>query len=185
MMKKYFVLLFFLASCGLHPIYKTSSETSDQSQNYKQELASIKVEISRKKLNQNLKNNLEKILNPEAIKIEPRYLIIIDLQKSLSSTFTNFTGSSGRNKVTLTASYQLKDLNSEEIIATGVANANDDFDVEDKRFANYITEETIADRLTLSVARNIRDLLINDIINNYKNKDKELQKLKDKSDTNS
>jgi LPS-assembly lipoprotein len=180
-MKKYLLVLLFLASCGLRPIYKISSEISDQSQNYKQELASIKVEITRKKLNQNLKNNLEKILNPEDIKTDPKYLITVSLQRSLSSTFTNFTGSSGRNKVTLTAKYQLKDLNSEEIIAAGSTTANDDFDVENKRFANYITEETIADNLTLTIARNIRNLLINDIVNNYKNKDKERKEFKDKS----
>ncbi len=171
-MKRYFLLFLFLTSCGLHPIYKTNNKISDQSQSYRKELASIIVLVERKKLNQDLKNNLEKTLNPEGIKTDPKYSISITLSRSLSSTFTNFTGSSGRNKVTLVANYQLKDLTSEEVIATGTTVAKDDFNVQDeKRFANYIAEDAIASNLTLIIARNIRDLLINDIVNNYKSKD--------------
>jgi hypothetical protein len=170
-MKRYFILFLFLTSCGLHPIYKTDNKISNQSQSYQRELASITVYVTRKKLNQNLKNNLEKVLNPEDIKTDPKYLISITLSRSLSSTFTNFTGSSGRNKVTLIADYELKDLSSGDIIARGVTTAKDDFDVKDKIFANYIAEDVIADNLTLIIARNIRDLLINDIVNNYKSKD--------------
>jgi len=170
-MKRYFLLFLFLTSCGLHPIYKTGNKISNQSQSYKRELASIKVEVVRKKLNQDLKNNLEKVLNPEDIKTDPKYSISITLTRSLSSTFTNYTGSSGRNKVTLVASYELKDLSSGDVIATGTAIAKDDFDVGDKRFANYIAEDAIAENLTVIIARNIRDLLVNDIVNNYKSKD--------------
>jgi hypothetical protein len=170
-MKRYFLLFLFLTSCGLHPIYKTNNKISDQSQSYRKELASIMVLVERKKINQDLKNNLEKTLNPEGIKTDPKYSISITLSRSLSSTFTNFTGSSGRNKVILVANYQLKDLNSKEVIATGTTAAKDNFDVEDKSFANYIAEDAIASNLTLIIARNIRDLLINDIVNNYKSKD--------------
>lgn len=177
-MRKYFLLslVLFLVACGLHPIYKADNKISDKSQAYIQELAAIKVDIPRKKLNQNFKNNLEKILNPNDIKTEPKYLISVTLTKSLASTFTNFTGSSGRNKVILTAGYQLKDLNSGEIIASASTNAQDDFNIENQRFANYIAEDTITENLTLIIAKNIRDLLINDIVSNYKSKDTDKDK---------
>ncbi len=174
-MKRYFILvqILFLTACGFHPIYKTDNKISDKSQAYSQELASIKVEISRKRLNQDLKNNLEKVLNPDNIKTDPRYLLSINLDRALTSTFTNFTGSSGRNKVILTATYKLKDLISGDIIASATTTAQDDFNVEDKRFANYVAEDAIAENLTFIIAKNIRDLLINDIVNNYKAKDKQ------------
>ena len=181
-MKKYFLLFLFLslASCGLRPIYQIDNKISDKSQAYRQELASIKVDIARKRLNQNLKNNLEKILNPDDIKTDPKYLISVTLKKSLTSTFTNFTGSSGRDKVILTASYKLKDLNSGDVIAGATTTAQDDFDVRDKRFANYAAEDAISENLTLIIAKNIRDLLINDIVNNYKAKDVDKDKITNK-----
>ncbi|MFT5703863.1 MAG: hypothetical protein ACJAZX_000206 [Rickettsiales bacterium] len=160
-------MLTSLSSCGFHTIY-SDNKISSKSKAYNEELASIKVEISRSKLNQDLKNNLEDILNPNNIQESPKYSINIILNKSITPTFINSFGSSGRNKVTLDANYRLKDLITGLIIATGNATANDDFDVEDKRFANYITEQSIASNLTLIIAQNIRNLLINDIVNNYK-----------------
>ncbi|MCE3254557.1 MAG: hypothetical protein K0R25_51 [Rickettsiaceae bacterium] len=164
---------FLVSSCGFRPIYKTDNKISEEGREYKQELASIKIETVRKKLNQDLKNNLERILNPDNLQNEPRYSINISLSKSVISTFITSTGSSGRNKVTLTADYQLKDLNTGEIIATGQTSAKDDFNVENKRFGNYIAEEVIASNLTLLLAQNIRNLLIKDIVNDYKVKEKE------------
>ena len=165
-----FVAFILLSSCGFHAIYATDNKISKNSGEYRQELASIKIEIARNKLNQDLENNLEKTLNPDEIKSDAKYSLSISLNKSLSSTFTTSTGSSGRNKVILTAVYKLKDLNTGEVIAGGTTDAKDDFDVEDKRFANYIAEESIASNLTLIIAQNIRNLLINDIVNNYKTK---------------
>ena len=171
--KIYFLIILSLfSSCGFHAIYRSDNKISDKSQGYNEELASINVEVTRKKLNQDLKNNLEQVLNPDGIKVDAKYSINISLDKNTVSTFTTYTGSSGRNKVILTANYQLKDLKSGEVIATGTATAKDDFNVEQiNRFANYIAEDNIASNLTLIIAQNIRNLLINDIVNNYKVRD--------------
>jgi len=174
--KIYFLIILSLfSSCGFHAIYRSDNKISDKSQGYNEELASINVEVTRKKLNQDLKNNLEQVLNPDGIKVDAKYSINISLDRNTVSTFTTYTGSSGRNKVILTANYQLKDLKSGEVIATGTATAKDDFNVENNvknnRFANYIAEDNIASNLTLIIAQNIRNLLINDIVNNYKVRD--------------
>lgn len=173
-MKKIFLLL-FISSCGFKPIYKSESQFSANNQNYIEELAAIQIKPERKKINQELRNHLENVLNPNYIKVEPRYLLSFKLSKGVVSTFTNFTGSSGRNKVILTVDYELRDLNSKKIIATATTTARDDYDVEEKRFANYITEESIASNLTFNIAQNIRNLLINDIINNFKSKENNQQ----------
>ena len=171
--KIYFLIILSLfSSCGFHAIYRSDNKISDKSQGYNEELASINVEVTRKKINQDLKKNLEQVLNPDGIKVDAKYSINISLDKNTVSTFTTYTGSSGRNKVILTANYQLKDLKSGEVIATGTATAKDDFNVEQiNRFANYIAEDNIASNLTLIIAQNIRNLLINDIVNNYKVRD--------------
>lgn len=156
-----------LSSCGFRAIYN-DNKISEDSKSYNQELASIQVQTVRKKINQDLKNNLEDILNPDGIEIQKKYVIDVDLTKRIASTFTTTTGSSGRNKVTLTANYRLKDLESGELIATGSTFAKDDFNVGLGRFANYTTEEEITSNLTIILAQNIRNLLINDIVNSYK-----------------
>jgi hypothetical protein len=109
------------------------------------------------------------VLNPDGIQIDPKYLLSVTLVKSLTSTFTTSIGSSGRNKVILTANYNLKDLQTGDIIDIGVAMAQDDFDVEVKRFANYTTQDTIEMNLTKIIAQNIR----NSLIRGLSQKDKE------------
>jgi len=171
-------LSFCLVSCNLRPIYQTNKHLAEQNYaeknyaeknyDYQQDLATITIKIDRKKLNQDLKHNLEKSFNPNDIKVDAKYLLTVTLSKSLTSTFISYDGSSGRNKVILTANYQLQDLNSDKIIATGITSANDDFNVGSKKFANYTAEDAIATNLTLIIADNIRNLLINDIINNHK-----------------
>jgi hypothetical protein len=170
-MKILLISLLLVSSCGFQTIYGTGNNISSKSAAYNEELASIKVQIPRSKLNQDLKNNLEKILNPDDIEVDSKYLIKIDLETRIASTFTTDTGSSGRNKVILNAKYELIDINSEELIATGSVLAKDDYDLGENRFANYITEENISSNLTLIIAQNIRNLLIRDIVNNYKIRD--------------
>ncbi|MFT6077462.1 MAG: hypothetical protein ACJA02_000467 [Myxococcota bacterium] len=166
---KFFLLLniLILSSCGFQTIY-SNNKISSKSKAYNEELAAITVKVSRKKLNQDLKNNLEKVLNPNNIEVDQKYSIDISLEKTVRTTFINDTGSSGRNKVILIANYKLRDFYTRQLISTGVVNATDDFDVENKRFANYAAEEAIASNLTKVVAHNIRNLLINDIVNSYK-----------------
>ena len=163
-----FLGFFLQASCGFHAVYEAENQISKKSKSYNEELASIKIEVPRSKLYQDLKNNLGNILNPNDVKIDPKYSINVTLKKTISSTFTTSTGSSGRNKITLNADYSLKDLYSGDVIANGNVSASDDFDVGIKRFANYIAEEAITSNLTNIIARNIRNSLIDDIINNYR-----------------
>jgi hypothetical protein len=163
-MKKLFAItsFLFIFSCGFQPIYQANNSSSQISN--KEDLASIKISQKRSRTNQELANNLDNLLNPKSIKIEPKYLLIITLRKTVSPTFITSTGSSGRNKVTLVANYKLKNIDSGAIISSGRSKAKDDFNViQDNRFANYIAEEEIVSNLTLLIAQDMRNLLINDV----------------------
>jgi hypothetical protein len=158
------IILILFSACGFQSVYKLDSEISGSGdENYKTELAAIEIKKERKLANQQLRNNLQDVLNPDGIKVDPKYLLSVTLQKSLTSTFTTSIGSSGRNKVILNAKYSLKSLESGDVISIGNATAQDNFDVENKRFANYITQETIEMNLTKIIAQNIRNSLIRDI----------------------
>ena len=87
----------------------------------------------------------------------------VKLTSKTSSTFTTSTGSSGRNKVTLIANYKLLDIESNDILGSGKISESGDFDIERKRFANYITEEQTIINLTKLIARDVRNMIINDL----------------------
>lgn len=172
MFKKFQLTLLLLLTlsqfgCGFQPIYKTNVKTNEV--NFEKKLASIKISGDRKRLFQKLQNNLEEILNPNKIDVPKEYLLVIKLSKQTSVTFINPTGSAGRNKVTLNVTYELKTIEDDDIVARGSTSAKDDFNVENKRFANYITEEEIELNLTRLIAQNLRDSLINDLFNKNKN----------------
>ena len=155
-------LLPTLFSCGFQVIYKERGNESDIS--YVTELAAIKIKKDRDRVSQELKNNLYDLLNPDYVKTEPKYFLILTNSETISPTFITSTGSSGRNKITLNVSYILKDLNNAAIIANGATSVNDNYDVSTSRFGTYTTENYIRNNLTKLAAQNIRNSLVNDLI---------------------
>lgn len=172
------VLLLTICSCGFQVIYKERGNESDIS--YVKELAAIKIKKDRDRVSQELKNNLYDLLNPDYVKTEPKYFLILTNSESISPTFITSTGSSGRNKITLNASYILRDLNSAAIIATGTTSVNDNYDLSTSRFGTYTAENYIRNNLTKLAAQNIRNSLVNDLIEMKKKCDAVL-KIEDKS----
>jgi hypothetical protein len=155
-------ILLSLFSCGFRVVYKDDNNKDSENFSYEKELAAIRIKKDRTKLDQDLKNSLYDLLNPEYIKVEPKYFLILKTQKNDTSTFTTATGSSGRNKVYLNVTYYLKDLKTAETIATGTTSVNDNYDVTESRFGTYTADEYVRSNLTKVAAQNIRNSLIND-----------------------
>lgn len=170
--RNFFILtsLLALVSCGFQVIYNEDDKKADSS--YEHELAAIVIKKDRTKLDQDLKNNLYDLLNPDYVKVEPKYFLILKTIKSLSSTFTTSTGSSGRNKIYINVDYELKNLDTGEIIAFGSTTVNDNYDVGNNRFGTYTAEEYVRLNLTKIAAQNIRNSLVNDLIEMRKKKSK-------------
>ena len=177
MFKKTLILLILLSlfNCGFQVIYKEDGEQKSQHFSYEQELAAIRIKKDRTKLEQDLKNNLYDLLNPESIKTEPKYFLILKTDKSTTSTFTNSTGSSGRNKIYINVGYELIDLATAEIIGFGNTSVNDNYDVALNRFGTYTADEYTRLNLTKVAAQNIRNSLVNDLTEMKKKRDKEVQ----------
>ncbi|MFM8186790.1 MAG: hypothetical protein ACKN9I_07690, partial [Alphaproteobacteria bacterium] len=110
------------------------------------------------------KSNLLDVLNPDNIKVEPKYFLEVTFISKISPTFTNITGSSGRNKLTITANYELKKLNDLKTVSSGKTEAYDSYDVDINRYGTYSAEEFVKENLTKVIAQNIRNLIVNDII---------------------
>lgn len=161
---KFFIItaLLFINSCGFTSVYyneKSESKTDD----YHNELILVKIKKYRSNISRELYRDLTGILNPHNLETEKKYLLDIKLKDKLSSTFTTSTGSSGRNKITLIANYKLTDIESGALIGYGKSDESSDFDVSYKRFANYTTEERVKLDLTELIAKDIRNMIINDL----------------------
>ncbi len=82
----------------------------------------------------------------------------------ITPTFITITGSSGRNKITLTASYVLKNLKNAETISEGHTSVNDNYDVTANRYGSHTAENYVRSNLTKIAAQNMRNSLVNDFI---------------------
>lgn len=155
-----FAIVLFVSSCGFEVIYREKNDGIS----YQKELAAIKIQKDAGRTSQLLRNELYDTFNPESIKTEPKYYIVVKLGKSIGSSFLASTGASGRNKVTLTASYEFRDIENSELISLGTTSASDNYDVELNRYGTYTAENYAERNLVGTIAKNIRNLLVNDII---------------------
>ncbi len=161
---KIFLLSFLLFSCGFQVIYKDQYIENSMAN----QLASIVIRGERKQLAQTLKNNLSDTLNPDYIKTDIKYFLELDISTSVGPTFTNVSGGSGRNKVVLTVKYILKNLKTSQQISEGSTEVFDSYDVSSNRFATYTADEFVKENLTKIVAQNIRNSIVNDLVEEIK-----------------
>jgi len=155
----FILLIFSISSCGLQVIYKDQFDENSIAH----QLASIRIKKDRNQLAQTLKNNLYDVLNPDYIKTEAKYFLELNLETSVSPTFTNITGGSGRNKATLKVSYVLKNIKTAQIISKGETDVYDSYDVSQNRYATYTADEYVKNNLTNVIAQKIRNSIVNDI----------------------
>jgi hypothetical protein len=162
MIKKFLVtsLVFTLVSCGFQVMYR--DEESHAS--YENDLAAIRIKKDRTAIDQKLKNNLYDLLNPDSTNVEAKYFLILDVTEAVSPTFITITGASGRNKITINVSYELKNLATATTISKGTTSVNDSYNVTDNRYSTDVADEYLRNNLTKVAAQNIRNSLVNDFI---------------------
>jgi hypothetical protein len=171
---KIFTLFIFLqiSSCGFHVIYDESNEFK-----YSNDLRAIAVQKNRTKLGQEIKNNLYDAFNPNHKETQKKYFLNIHILKSSSPTFITSTGASGRNKITITVEYKLRNIENAALISTGKASMSDNYDITKNRYATNVAEEYTTLNLAKTVSKDIRNLIVNDFIEvRRKCRDKDLKK---------
>ena len=170
MAKKIFfipLICLLISSCGFRVIYREGDAENNSS--YEQELATIRIQKDSGRLTQELRNALKDTFNPDYIDVEPKYILSLDMTKSVGGTFITSTGASGRNRVTLTINYTLKDAKTGDIVSIGSTVVNDNYDVQTNRYGTYVAEDYVRSNLVKIAAINIRNLLVNDLIELKKN----------------
>lgn len=160
------ILLLLLTSCGFQVIYKDQEKPNS----FAAELAAIRIKKERSKLDQQLKNNLYDVLNPDYLKIEPRYFLETKISSPLaSSSYITSTGAAGRKRVLVNVSYILRNVQTMQIISQGSTEANDNYDVSSNRYGTEIAEDYIKTNLTKIIAQNVRNAIVNDLIETKRN----------------
>jgi len=153
-------LIFSLSDCGLQVVYKDQSMSTSLSY----ELAGIRIKKDRTELSQQLRNNLYDVLNPDHIKASSKYFLILTLSQSSNPTFITTTGASGRNKISLIVNYELRNAENMQKITTGAVEMSDNYDISPNRFGTYTSQNYVENNLTKLIAQNIRNSLVNDLI---------------------
>lgn len=166
MLKRFIFLAIFISlpACGFKAVYN-DSKTAQQ---YEEDLASIRIKKNRTQIDQTIKNHLYDLLNPRLLDSEAKYILLLETKVSTSSTYTTDTGASGRNKVNLQINYTLKDLETAQTIGSGSTLVNDNYDITENRFGTYSADQYVTTNLTQIAAQNIRNSLVNDIIEKNK-----------------
>jgi hypothetical protein len=67
-------------------------------------------------------------------------------------------------KITLKINYELKNLATATTISAGSTSVNDNYDVSSNRYGTYSAENYVRTNLTKIAAQNIRNSLVNDLI---------------------
>ena len=166
------LLIFLSSSCGFQVIYKDQEKTDS----FAAELAAIRIKKERSTLDLQLKNNLYDVLNPDYLKIEPRYFLELKINTNTGWSYITSTGAAGRKRVTMNVSYILKDLKTMQAISEGKTDANDNFDVSENRYGTEVAEDYIKQNITKIIAQNIRNSIVNDLIELKRNCKNQTQK---------
>ncbi len=164
-------VLLFIATicigCGFTAIYgKTTYGRSEKASEpitklLDGELSKIAIQKGKDQLSQKLRNALYDLF---VQKPDPSYFMSLKVSVSVVPTYITGAGSSGRNRVTLIASYELKRLSDGKLIGKNSTSVYDNYSVSDIRYANYTSEEAIGMQLCELAALNIRDMAVSDLV---------------------
>ena len=146
--------LLLLAACGFHPLY-----ANRRSSGLDEQLASVKVAPVSDRIGQMLVRSLRDGLNPAGLKVAQRYALTMTLTRSLSDLAIRKDGTASREAYAAVVVYYLADAQQNNIVLTGVARANDSYDVGENPFTSTVAssdaDRKAADSMSQQIQRQI------------------------------
>ena len=144
-----------LAGCGFQPIYTQQ----DQSANAAVELQKVQVNLIQDRIGQKLHNNLLDRLNPRGRPSDPEYFLNVRLSTSKVDLGIQRDDTATRAKLTVIATYSLRDLN-DEIIFRGVSRSVSGYNIVESDYATQSAEFDAIDRSLRVISEEIRSRLV-------------------------
>ncbi|HWA45718.1 MAG TPA: LPS assembly lipoprotein LptE [Hypericibacter adhaerens] len=133
-----------LAGCGFHPLYGDHGAGGDTNA----ELAQVRVQPIPDRTGQLLYNKLRDRFNPRGKPAEPRYVLEVTVKERSDSLLLDPSDTSSRNNLELTASFQLREIQSGVTALQGRSQASISYDVLDSQYATIVSEQDVRDRAT-------------------------------------
>jgi LPS-assembly lipoprotein len=146
--------LLLLAACGFHPLY-----ANRRSSGLDEQLASVKVAPVSDRIGQMLVRSLRDGLNPAGLKVAQRYALTMTLTRSLSDLAIRKDGTASREAFAASAAFTLQDTQQNTTVLSGVARANDSYDVGENPFTSTVAssdaDRKAADSMSQQIQRQI------------------------------
>ncbi len=147
--------LLMLAGCGFRPLH---GQHAAQKGPVMEQFSQIAVATIPDRRGQMVRNELLDLLTPRGEPAQPRYVLNVGLSETIEDDMIRRTGSASRSRLTLRASYQLRD--GDKVVDTGTARTILSYDLPpDQPFAAVTSERDSERQAALSVAEQIKSRL--------------------------
>ena len=124
-----------LAGCGFQPLYGDSQRSDELAA----ELASIKVAQITEHYGQVMTNALNDGLNPHALRVPTAYQLDVALRETTYNFATRADGTPSRAQLQLSATWALRSMSSNLVVAHGVTKSSAGYDVLDNDYTNVVS----------------------------------------------
>jgi len=145
------VLAVTLAACGFQPIYTRQDDPS----NAAVELQKVHVNLIQDRMGQKLHNNLLDRLNPRGRPANPDYYLDVTVKTSKVSLGVQRADTSTRAKLTVIASYSLKNRDK-RLLFRSVSRSVSGYNIVDSDYAAQSAEFDAIDRSLRVISEDIR-----------------------------
>lgn len=143
-----------LAACGFQPLYgdKSGGRIDDR-------LADIRIQTIEDRVGQILHNLLLDRINPYGRPADPLYTLRVRAAVSKAEIGLKFTEVATRARLTLSASFQLIEDESGDVVASGQVRSVNSYNISDSEFARVASENDATERAAREVSEEIRTRL--------------------------
>ncbi len=142
-------------SSGFQPMYAASPTGSDLSKT----MAQVSVTTIPGRVGQRIRNELTFQATGGGDPAPAKYSLDITIKERLTSTLVNFEGDSRSQIYSITARFQLTDLESKEVLVSGSSLARAGFERFDSVYSNVRAKEDAENRAARTVAHDIKSRL--------------------------
>jgi LPS-assembly lipoprotein len=143
-----------LAGCSIRPLYGRA-----EGEMLTSELAAIEVKVRRNRLAQILQVELEDALNPCGAQIEPRYELLLDVNRFRNSLGIQPDSTITRYDLYLLASFILRERGQIEPIYSSAARRVASYNVVREPYSTLVAEQDAERRAAVELSREIRTQL--------------------------
>ena len=144
-------LTLFISGCGFQPLYQHDTA----SHSILKELSLIRIAPIDDRIGQQLRNFLQDDITPRGKPTDPSYELVVKMNKTRRDLVLLQDATSTFAKISLHASYALKNFNTGATLASGHVTAKTGFTITQSEYANIRAEKEAASRASREISYDI------------------------------